>query len=111
MTCTRIKVIIENCFISAGDDGIAIKSGLNAAGRCVRVLHSHESAYFHVLGLSLVIVLNAVGRAFNMPSQHIVVRNVTVAPPLDNLSTNGVSIGSEMSGGVHNVTVTNCTIR
>jgi hypothetical protein len=67
--------------VRAGDDGIAIKSGLNAAGR-----------------------------AFGMPCEHVTIRNVTVHPLLDNLSTNGVSIGSEMSGGVRNVSVHNVTV-
>lgn len=70
------NVIIENCYFSLGDDGIAIKSGLDEAGR-----------------------------AFNMPSENIFIRNITVSPDFDNLSTNGISIGSEMSGGVRNVTV------
>jgi polygalacturonase len=74
------NVLIENIIVRAGDDGVAIKSGLNAAGR-----------------------------AFGMPCQHITVRNVTVHPLLDNLSTNGISIGSEMSGGVSNVTVDSIT--
>jgi polygalacturonase len=74
------NVLIENIVVRAGDDGVAVKSGLNAAGR-----------------------------AFGMPCQHITIRNVTVQPVLDNLSTNGISIGSEMSGGVRNVTVDNVT--
>jgi polygalacturonase len=69
-------VLIENIIVRAGDDAIAIKSGLNAAGR-----------------------------AFNMPCERVIIRNITVEPLLDNLSTNGVSIGSEMSGGVRDVTV------
>lgn len=71
-------VLIEHVTVRAGDDGIAIKSGLNAAGR-----------------------------AFGMPCEHVTIRNVTVHPLLDNLSTNGISIGSEMSGGVRNVSVYN----
>ena len=73
-------VLIENIIVRAGDDGIAIKSGLNAAGR-----------------------------SFGMPCEHVTIRNVTVHPLLDNLSTNGVSIGSEMSGGVRNVSIHNIT--
>jgi len=64
-----------------GDDGVAIKSGLNEAGV-----------------------------AFATPSQHIRVQNVTVHPFFDNGSTNGVSIGSEMSGGVYNVTVSGLSL-
>ena len=70
------EVVIRNCFFSVGDDGIAIKSGLNEAGR-----------------------------EFNVSSKNIHIKNITVMPDFDNLSTNGISIGSEMSGGVSNVTV------
>jgi polygalacturonase len=94
------QVLIENIVVRAGDDGVAVKSGLNAAGR-----------------------------AFGMPCEHVTIRNVTVHPLLDNLSTNGktlalvtnkpkprntspagISIGSEMSGGVRNVSVDNVTV-
>jgi len=70
------NVLIQDCYFSLGDDGVAIKSGLNEYGR-----------------------------EFGMPSQNILIRNITVDPQFDNLSTNGISIGSEMSGGVRNVTV------
>jgi polygalacturonase len=73
-SCSNVE--ISHSFFSAGDDGIAIKSGLNQAGR-----------------------------DFNMPSQNIYIHNITVKPEFDNGSTNGISIGSEMSGGVRNVTV------
>lgn len=48
------NVLVENCFFSLGDDGIAIKSGLNEAGR-----------------------------EFNMPSENIIIRNITVIPQFD----------------------------
>lgn len=70
------NVLIQDCYFSVGDDGVAVKSGLNEYGR-----------------------------EFGMPSQNILIRNITVDPQFDNLSTNGISIGSEMSGGVRNVTV------
>ena len=70
------NVLIRDCVFSAGDDGVAIKSGLNQAGR-----------------------------DFGVPCENVRIENVTVAPERDNGSTNGVSIGSEMSGGVRNVTV------
>ena len=63
-------VTIENCYISNGDDGIAIKSGLNAAGIAV-----------------------------GLPSANIFIRNVTTQ------GRGGIAIGSEMSGGVKNVTI------
>ena len=75
-------VLIQDCVFRCGDDGVAIKSGLNAYGR-----------------------------AFARPCENVRVENVTVEPEFDNGSTNGVSIGSEMSGGVRNVTVDGLTVR
>jgi len=69
-------VIIQDCYFSLGDDGVAIKSGYNEYGR-----------------------------DFATPSENIYIRNITIDPQFDNLSTNGISIGSEMSGGVRNVTI------
>jgi polygalacturonase len=63
-------VLIERCSISCGDDHIAIKSGIDAAGRAV-----------------------------NMPSRNITVRYNT------HLAGRGISIGSEVSGGVENVRI------
>ena len=76
------NVLVERCFFSVGDDGIAIKSGLNEAGR-----------------------------EYGVPSENILIRDISVTPDFDNLSTNGVSIGSEMSGGVKNVTVQSSTFK
>ncbi|CAL9157205.1 unnamed protein product [Musa hybrid cultivar] len=67
-------VVIENCYICTGDDGIAIKSGWDQYGI-----------------------------AYKRPSINILIRNVTVR----SVVSAGVSIGSEMSGGVSNVTVEN----
>ncbi|RWW28771.1 hypothetical protein GW17_00006733 [Ensete ventricosum] len=67
-------VVIENCYICTGDDGIAIKSGWDQFGI-----------------------------AYKRPSTNILIRNVTVR----SVVSAGVSIGSEMSGGVSNVTVDN----
>ena len=74
-------VLIKDSVFKCGDDGVAIKSGLNEAGR-----------------------------NFNRPSEHIRIENITIDPEFDNGSTNGVSIGSEMSGGVFNVTVSGAHI-
>lgn len=63
------SVLIRDCNISVGDDAIAIKSGLNKAGR-----------------------------DFNKPSHNIRIENIT-------MEHNGIAIGSEMSGGVYDVTV------
>ncbi|PHT52252.1 hypothetical protein CQW23_06714 [Capsicum baccatum] len=70
-------VLIENCYISVGDDGIAIKSGWDQYGI-----------------------------AYGRPSKNILIRNLVIR---SNVSA-GVSIGSEMSGGVSNVTVENVFI-
>lgn len=71
---SSIDVLIENNTISCGDDHIAIKSGLDAAGR-----------------------------AFNMPSKNITVRYNT------HLAGRGISIGSEVSGGVEDVRIEHCS--
>ena len=42
---------------------------------------------------------DAVGRAFGRPSVNITVQDVTI------LHGDGISIGSEMSGGAHNITI------
>ncbi|KAM3224495.1 hypothetical protein ACQJBY_057710 [Aegilops geniculata] len=70
-------VLIENCYISVGDDAIAIKSGWDQYGI-----------------------------AYGRPSSNILIRNVTVR----SLVSAGISIGSEMSGGVANITVENVRI-
>ncbi|CAN6279806.1 unnamed protein product [Urochloa humidicola] len=70
-------VLIENCYISVGDDAIAIKSGWDQYGI-----------------------------AYGRPSSNILIRNVTAR----SLVSAGISIGSEMSGGVANVTVENVRI-
>ncbi|KAK9101575.1 hypothetical protein Scep_025005 [Stephania cephalantha] len=71
------NVLIENCYISVGDDGIAIKSGWDQYGI-----------------------------AYGQPSTNIVMRNLVVQ---SNVSA-GISIGSEMSGGVSNILVENVVV-
>lgn len=71
------NVLIEDCVIAAGDDGVAIKSGIDNPGI-----------------------------AFNRPSQGITVRNTEITSPC----CAGVCIGSETSGGIANVFVTNVTV-
>ncbi|KAM0952490.1 putative glycoside hydrolase, family 28, pectin lyase/virulence factor [Dioscorea sansibarensis] len=70
-------MVIENCYISVGDDGIAIKSGWDQYGI-----------------------------AYGRPSMNILIRNLVVR----SVVSAGVSIGSEMSGGVSNVSVENVHI-
>ncbi|KAH6758642.1 Pectin lyase-like superfamily protein, partial [Perilla frutescens var. frutescens] len=71
------NVLIEDSYISVGDDGIAIKSGWDQYGI-----------------------------AYGRPSANILIRNVIVR----SMISAGVSIGSEMSGGVENVTVENLLV-
>ncbi|KAI4380318.1 hypothetical protein MLD38_006523 [Melastoma candidum] len=65
-------VVIEDCYISVGDDAVAIKSGWDQYGI-----------------------------AYGRPSRNILIRNLVVR----SMVSAGISIGSEMSGGVINVTV------
>ena len=69
------NVLLEKSSFDVGDDGICIKSGRDAAGR-----------------------------ARNMPSQYITVRNCIVYH-----AHGGFVIGSEMSGGAHHIRVSDCT--
>lgn len=70
-------VVIEDCYISVGDDGIAIKSGWDQYGI-----------------------------SYGRPSKNILIRNLIVR----SMVSAGVSIGSEMSGGVSNVTIENVLV-
>uniref|UniRef100_A0A1J3FQR3 Putative polygalacturonase n=1 Tax=Noccaea caerulescens TaxID=107243 RepID=A0A1J3FQR3_NOCCA len=70
-------MVIEDCYISTGDDAIAIKSGWDQFGI-----------------------------AYGRPSRNILIRNLIVRSVI----SAGVSIGSEMSGGISNVTIENLLI-
>uniref|UniRef100_A0A803P3C5 Polygalacturonase n=1 Tax=Cannabis sativa TaxID=3483 RepID=A0A803P3C5_CANSA len=70
-------MVIEDCYISVGDDAIAIKSGWDQYGI-----------------------------SYGRPSRNILIRNLVVR----SMVSAGVSIGSEMSGGVSNVTVENLLV-
>jgi polygalacturonase len=67
--------VIRDCIFDAGDDGICIKSGKDAAGRRIGV-----------------------------PTEDVLVEGCTVYH-----AHGGFTIGSEMSGGVSNLVVRNCT--
>lgn len=71
------NMVIENSYISVGDDAIAIKSGWDQYGI-----------------------------AYGRPSTNILIRNMVV----QSMVSAGISIGSEMSGGVSNVTVENILV-
>lgn len=68
------NVLVERCYVSVGDDAVAIKSGIDAAGR-----------------------------EFGRPSKDMLFRDCIFA-------TKHVSIGSEESGGVSNITMEDCTL-
>jgi polygalacturonase len=68
------RAVIRGCTLDAGDDGICIKSGKDAAGRRIGV-----------------------------PTEDVLVEDCVVYH-----AHGGFTIGSEMSGGVRNVLVTNC---
>ncbi|RWV99398.1 hypothetical protein BHE74_00030759 [Ensete ventricosum] len=70
-------MVIENSYISVGDDGIAIKSGWDQYGI-----------------------------AYGRPSTNILVKNVVLRSKM----SAGVSIGSEMSGGISNITFENILV-
>jgi polygalacturonase len=69
------NVVVQNCTLDCGDDGICIKSGKDEEGR-----------------------------KFGKPTQYVVVRNNVVYK-----AHGGFVIGSEMSGGAHDIFVENCT--
>ena len=69
------RAIIKDSTFDAGDDGICIKSGKDAAGRRI-----------------------------GMPTEDVLVEGCTVYH-----AHGGFTIGSEMSGGVRNIHVDNCT--
>ena len=69
------RAVIRDCTFDAGDDGICIKSGRDAAGRRIGV-----------------------------PTEDVLVEGCTVYH-----AHGGFTIGSEMSGGVRNIRVNNCT--
>eukprot|EP00850_Spirogloea_muscicola_P011869 SM000075S21958 [mRNA] locus=s75:280347:282690:- [translate_table: standard] len=77
-TYSCVNVLIEDCYISNGDDAICIKSGWDQYGI-----------------------------AYNAPSANVLIRSIAVD------GSHGMSLGSEVSGGIYNVTVdgvvmTNC---
>lgn len=69
------RAIIRDCTFDAGDDGICLKSGQDAAGRRIGV-----------------------------PTEDVLIEGCTVYH-----AHGGFTIGSEMSGGIRNVRVDNCT--
>ncbi|KAL5728553.1 hypothetical protein ACHQM5_001624 [Ranunculus cassubicifolius] len=71
------NMVISDCYISVGDDGIAIKSGWDQYGI-----------------------------SYGRPSKNIHIKNVVIR----SMVSAGVSIGSEMSGGVSNITVENVLV-
>lgn len=68
------NVLLENCHLDVGDDGICLKSGKNEEGR-----------------------------KRGKPTENVTIRNCTVLH-----AHGGLTVGSEMSGGVRNIHVSNC---
>ena len=73
------NVLIHDCYIRTGDDGVAIKSGWD------------EYGYEY--------------QGHGVPSRNVTVRDCVISTPCA-----AIAIGSEMSGGVTNVRVSNCTL-
>ncbi len=69
------RVVVRDCLIDTGDDGLCIKSGINESGRRIGV-----------------------------PTEDVLIEDCVVYE-----GHGGFTIGSEMSGGVRNVLVQNCT--
>uniref|UniRef100_N1R1V5 Putative polygalacturonase n=1 Tax=Aegilops tauschii TaxID=37682 RepID=N1R1V5_AEGTA len=90
------NVMIENCYISVGDDGVAIKSGWDQYG----IAYGRPSTN--------ITVRNVIIRS--MVSQSLSDQLNCVFNLFSRLDSAGVSIGSEMSGGVSNVLVENVHI-
>jgi polygalacturonase len=74
--CSSKYVLIENTSFDTGDDCIVLKSGRNDDGRRV-----------------------------NVPTENVVVRNVSMKD-----GHGAVTLGSELSAGIRNVFVENCTM-
>eukprot|EP00520_Triparma_pacifica_P004229 CAMPEP_0118633778 /NCGR_PEP_ID=MMETSP0785-20121206/1182_1 /TAXON_ID=91992 /ORGANISM="Bolidomonas pacifica, Strain CCMP 1866" /LENGTH=274 /DNA_ID=CAMNT_0006524683 /DNA_START=47 /DNA_END=867 /DNA_ORIENTATION=- len=94
------NITVQNPPVAPNTDGVDVDS-------CTNVTITNSQFYVGDDGISIKSGLNGAGRDFDMPSSNVHIENITVHPLIDNLSTNGISIGSEMSGGVRNVTVRN----
>ncbi|KAG5523191.1 hypothetical protein RHGRI_035118 [Rhododendron griersonianum] len=113
------NVVIEDSYISVGDDGIAIKSGWDQYG----IAYGRPSANILIrigdLGLKCLYsvtastencwVVDTHNHEFlsgcTLPFLGYFLTEISV-----NLNSAGVSIGSEMSGGVSNITVENLRV-
>lgn len=71
------NAVLQHLYISTGDDGVALKSGLNG------------------FGMNLAI-----------PTENVVIHNITTTRE----GRGGLAIGSEMSGGIRNITFRNCRL-
>ena len=78
------NVLIEDSYFNVGDDGIAIKSGWDCYGAAACTTAWNSSA-----------------PRLSRASSNITVRNLTVVSP----TSAGLCLGSEMSGGIRNVTL------
>jgi Glycosyl hydrolases family 28 len=86
-------------YSSQNVDGIDINSCNNVVIRD-STIHTHDDAIVIKSGMDLA------GLKAAIPSYNILVHNVTTKSPVGA----GLSIGSEVSGGISNVTFSNCTV-
>ena len=77
------NVLIEDSFFNVGDDGVAIKSGWDC------------------FGAAACGAWNGTAPRLSRASSNITIRNLTVISP----TSAGLCLGSEMSGGIENVTL------
>ncbi|MCL6524047.1 MAG: glycoside hydrolase family 28 protein [Thermoflavifilum sp.] len=100
LMCTDLTVSHINVYNPAyaqNGDGIDVES-------CTRVLIENSSFATGDDGICLKSGRNEEGRKRGMPTQYVYIRNCTVYH-----AHGGFVIGSEMSGGVHDVVVEHCT--
>ncbi len=90
------QVLVEDCIIDTGDDALCVKSGINWYVWSPFVSCSN----FFLLYLHFQLIPSSelrLGYTYGQVSEDIIFRNIKV------YHAHGITIGSEMSGGVRNV--------
>ncbi|RWV85177.1 hypothetical protein GW17_00053052 [Ensete ventricosum] len=104
-------VLIENCYICVGDDAVAIKSGWDQYG----IAYGRPSANITLRNLTVQSVLRKKIEGIFLLSLIVYCfkffyhSHIFIGPIFVDHSA-GISIGSEMSGGVSNITVENLIV-
>ncbi|PKU59922.1 putative polygalacturonase [Dendrobium catenatum] len=93
------NMVIENSFICVGDDGIAIKSGWDQYG----IAYGRPSTNILIRNVTLRSVVRFTYSQPQQPLRTLPILNFSVS--LLSITSAGLSIGSEMSGGVSNITI------